>query len=284
MSLPLEVFKKRRINIYRWVWKMSGEGRVEGQVAVVTGSTRGIGEAIAKVLAEEGATSIITGRTREDGERVVNEIRENGGEAEYYHLDVTDEDEVREVMDSVYEKYGRFDILVNNAGVSGPDKPTHEYTLEEWQWVFEVNVHGAFLCTKYSVPYIKDSDGGNIVYISSIYGLVGAGDVPAYHATKAAMVQMAKVDAILYADDNIRVNSVHPGFIWTDMVEDFLEEQSKETGASIEELKEVVAQKHPIGWIGEPRDIAYGVLYLVSDEAKFVTGSEFEIDGGYTAR
>lgn len=258
------------------------QARAEGKVAIVTGSTYGIGEAIAKVLALEGAISIITGRTQEEGKKGVQEIVEAGGKADYYPLDVTNEERVKEVARAVYEKYGRIDILVNNAGIAGPNKPTHEYTRSEWEKVFDVNVTGAFLCTKYVVPYMQRQKSGNIVYISSIYGIIGAPDVPAYHATKAANRVMAKIDALLYAKDNIRVNSVHPGFIWTPMVENFLEEQSKKTGMSVEELRKGLDSLHPIGHIGEPNDIAYGVLYLVSDEAKFVTGTELIIDGGYT--
>ena len=257
-------------------------GRIDGRVAIVTGSTYGIGEAIARVLAREGAVSIITGRSQEEGRKCVETIAKAGGIAEYYPLDVTDEDKVKEVVNAVYDKYGKIDILVNNAGISGPNKPTHEYTRQEWERVFDVNVTGSFLCTKYTVPYMQKHKSGNIVYISSIYGIIGAPDVPAYHATKAANRVMAKIDALLYARDNIRVNSVHPGFIWTPMVENFLKEQSKKTGLSIEELRTSLDQLHPIGHIGEPEDIANGVLYLVSEEAKFVTGTELIIDGGYT--
>ncbi len=237
----------------------------------------------AKVLAREGAVSIITGRTEGEGKKGVQEIGAAGGRAEYYPLDVTDEARVKEVVGSVFEKYGKIDILVNNAGIAGPNKPTHEYTRQEWEKVFDVNVTGAFLCTKYVVPYMQRQKSGNIVYISSIYGIIGAPDVPAYHATKAANRVMAKIDTLLYAKDNIRVNSVHPGFIWTPMVENFLKEQSKKTGAGIEELRKGLDALHPIGHIGEPDDIAFGVLYLVSDEAKFVTGTELIIDGGYTS-
>lgn len=260
------------------------KGRLEGRVAVITGSTYGIGEAIAKVLADEGAISIITGRTVEKGERVAEEIKNAGGAAEYYPLDVTDEQRVAEVIKAVYEKHGRIDVLVNNAGIAGPNKPIHEYTREEWERVFDVNVTGAFLCSKYVVPFMKKSGGGSIVYISSIYGIVGAQDVPAYHATKAANRIMAKTGALFYAKDNIRVNSIHPGFIWTPMVDNFLKGQSEKLGVSVEELRKGLDSEHPIGHIGEPNDIAYGVLYLVSDEAKFVTGSELVIDGGYTTR
>jgi NAD(P)-dependent dehydrogenase (short-subunit alcohol dehydrogenase family) len=256
--------------------------RADGRVAIVTGSTYGIGEAIARVLASEGATSIVTGRTKDEGRKVVDQIVGSGGRAEYYPLDVTDESNVRDVMAQVFDRHGKIDILVNNAGIAGPNKPTHQYTKEEWDWVFQVNVTGAFLCTKHAVPYMIEKRQGNIVYISSIYGIIGAPDVPAYHATKAANRVMAKIDALLYAKSNIRVNSVHPGFIWTPMVENFLKEQSESTGKSVEELKRELGALHPIGHIGEPDDIAYGVLYLVSDEAKFVTGSELIIDGGYT--
>lgn len=259
-------------------------GRVEGKVAIVTGSTYGIGEAIAKVLAREGATSIITGRTEAEGHRVADEIKASGGRAEYYPLDVTDESRVEEVVKAVAKKYGKIDVLVNNAGISGPNKPTHEYTKKEWEHVFDVNVTGAFLCTRSVIPYMKAGGGGNIVYISSIYGIVGAPDVPAYHATKAANRVMAKTGALLYAKDNIRVNSVHPGFIWTPMVENFLKEQCQKSSLSCEDLRRQLDARHPIGHIGEPEDIANGVLYLVSEEAKFVTGTELIIDGGYTSR
>jgi len=264
--------------------KEKKSGRVEGRTAIVTGSTYGIGEAIAKVLADEGAISIVTGRTEKDGEKVAEEIRTAGGAAEYYPLNVTDEKRVEEVARAVYDKYGRIDILVNNAGIAGPNKPVHEYTKEEWEKVFDVNVTGAFLCTKHVVPYMKKGGGGSIVYISSIYGIVGAHDVPAYHATKAANRIMAKTGALFYAEDNIRVNSVHPGFIWTPMVENFLEDLSQKSGVPVEELRTKLDSVHPIGHIGEPNDIAYGVLYLVSDEAKFVTGAELIIDGGYTTK
>lgn len=143
---------------------------------------------------------------------------------------------------------------------------------------------GVFLCTKYAVPYLKVEGGGTIIYMSSIYGIVGAPDVPAYHATKAAMRNMAKIDTLIYTKDNIRVNSVHPGFIWTPMGENYLEEQAEDLDKTAAQLRDDLAARHPIGHIGEPEDIAYGVLYLVSDEAKFVTGFELVIDGGYTAR
>jgi len=259
-------------------------GLLDGKVAIVTGSTRGIGEATAKLLAKEGAISIITGRSKNEGKKVADEIISSGGRAEYYPLDVTNEQNIKELTEAVYKKYGSIDILVNNAGITGPNKPTHEYTREEWENVFAVNVTGPFLCTKYVVPYMHREKGGNIIYISSIYGIVGAPDIPAYHATKAAVRIMAKIDALLYTKDNIRVNSIHPGYIWTPMLDNFIKDQAKKTGVSEEELLKGLGSEQPIGRIGEPIDIAYGVLYLVSNEAKFVTGSELVIDGGYTTK
>jgi NAD(P)-dependent dehydrogenase (short-subunit alcohol dehydrogenase family) len=142
-----------------------------------------------------------------------------------------------------------------------------------------VNVKGVFLCTKHAIPYLKKTGSGSIINLSSIYGLVGAPDAPPYHASKGAVRLMSKTDAMIYAPDNIRVNSVHPGFIWTPMVDNFIKSQ----GLSEEEGKKNLATLHPIGHVGEPDDIAYGILYLASDESKFVTGEELVIDGGYTA-
>lgn len=139
----------------------------------------------------------------------------------------------------------------------------------------DINVKGVFFCTKHAVPHMKKSGGGSIVNISSIYGIVGAADLPPYHASKGAVRVMSKTDALQYAKDNIRVNSVHPGFIWTPLVE--------ELGKEDPGFREHLDSLHPIGHIGEPIDIAYGILYLISDESKFTTGSELVIDGGYTA-
>jgi len=180
----------------------------------------------------------------------------------------------------VVDGLGEIAVLVNNAGISGANKPTHEITEEEWDEVQRVNVKGVFFCTKHAVPSMRRAGGGSIINLSSIYGLVGAPDVPPYHASKGAVTLMSKTDALLYAEDGIRVNSVHPGFIWTPMVEKHL----RRSGQKPEEGRKDLAALHPIGRVGEPDDIGYGVVYLASDESKFVTGSELVIDGGYTAK
>jgi NAD(P)-dependent dehydrogenase (short-subunit alcohol dehydrogenase family) len=254
--------------------------RVKNKVVIVTGGSRGIGAAICELLAKEGAKVAVTDILDEEGENLVKKIKKKGGKAEYWHLDVTKEKEVESVFAQVAKRFGKINGLVNNAGILGPNKPTHEITEEEWDRVMAVNVKGPFFCTKHVIPYMKKAGGGSIVNISSIYGLIGNGDVPPYHASKGALITMTKNDAIIYAKDKIRVNAVLPGAIWTKMVEDFL----TQSGMKIEEGKKVLASFHPIGHIGEPMDIAYGVLYLISDESKFVTGSLLVIDGGWTAR
>jgi NAD(P)-dependent dehydrogenase (short-subunit alcohol dehydrogenase family) len=169
---------------------------------------------------------------------------------------------------------------VNNAGISGPNKPTHELTESEWDQVQAVNVKGVFFCVKHAVPHLKKAGGGSIINLSSIYGIIGAPDVPPYHASKGAVRLMSKTDALIYAPDKIRVNSVHPGFIWTPMVENHL----RTVGDDMAAAKAATAALHPLGHMGEPDDIAWAVVYLASEEAKFVTGTELVIDGGYTAR
>ncbi len=250
--------------------------RVEGKVVVVTGGALGIGRETCLLLAKEGAKVAITDILDKEGQELADEITKSGGIAKFWHLDVTNEKEVEKVYAEVFKEFGRLDATVNNAGIAGVDKPTHELTEDEWDATMNVNVKGVFFCTKHAIPYMRKSGGGSIVNLSSIYGLIGAGDIPAYHASKGAVRLMTKNDALIYAKDNIRVNSVHPGFIWTPLVEKL----GKETPGFREHLDSL----HPIGHIGEPIDVAYGILYLVSDESKFVTGSELVIDGGYTCK
>lgn len=254
--------------------------RLENKVTVITGGALGIGKATCKLLAAEGSSVAITDILDEEGNELKKEITSEGGSAEFWHLDVSREEEVEKVFSEVYERFGKIDVLVNNAGISGVNKPTHEITLEEWQKVIAVNVNGVFLCTKHTIPYMRNNGGGSIINLSSIYGIIGADDIPPYHASKGAVRIMTKTDAIHYAGEGIRVNSVHPGFIWTPLVENM----GKESEEGVEKFRENLDSLHPIGHLGEPEDIAYGILYLASEESKFVTGSELLIDGGYTSK
>ncbi|MGM0480551.1 MAG: SDR family NAD(P)-dependent oxidoreductase [Pseudomonadota bacterium] len=254
--------------------------RLKTKVAVVTGGSVGIGAATATRMAEEGAAVAILDCQDQEGEALAEQLKERGLKAGYWHCDVSKEQQVKQVMDEVAETFGSLTVLVNNAGIAGPNKATHELSEEEWDSVQNVNVKGVFLCTKHAIPYMQKAGLGSIINLSSIYGLVSAPDVPPYHASKGAVRLMTKTDAMLYATENIRANSIHPGFIWTPMVEGHL----KTTGQDLEEAKKATAALHPVGHMGEPDDIAWGVVYLASDESKFVTGSELVIDGGYTAR
>ena len=253
--------------------------RVKDKVAIVTGGANGIGQATCLLLAQEGAMVAITDILDSQGQKLAEEIQSKGGMAQFWHLDVSQAAEVKQVFAEIQDRFGKIDVLVNNAGITGVDKPTHEIAEDEWDKVIDVNVKGVFLCTKHAIPYMQSS-GGSIINLSSIYGLVSAADIPAYHASKGAVRLMSKTDALLYAKNNIRVNSVHPGFIWTPLVEDL----GRRSPLGVEAYKQHLDSLHPIGNVGEPQDIAYGILYLAADESKFITGSELVIDGGYTAR
>lgn len=254
--------------------------RLKGKVAAITGAALGLGRATAIRMAEEGAAVAILDVIDAEGGALAAELSARGLPARFWRCDVSSEAEVARVIGEVAAHFGRLDILVNNAGVSGANKPTHEITEAEWDFVQSINVKGVFFCTKHAIAHLRAAGGGSIINLSSIYGLVGgAGDVPPYHASKGAVRLMSKTDALAYAPDRIRVNSVHPGFIWTPMVEKHLS-----NAGDLEAGRKATDALHPLGHIGEPDDIAWGCVYLASDEAKFVTGSELVIDGGYTAR
>ncbi len=254
--------------------------RVKDKVAIVTGGALGIGRAVCQALAAEGAKVALTDILDTEAGEAVEHINKFGGIAKFWHLDVLKEDEISQTFGDIVREFGRIDVLVNNAGIAGTNKLTHEISVSEWERVIGVNVRGVFLCTKHAIPHMRKAGGGSIINMSSIYGLVGAPDLPPYHASKGAVTLMSKTDALLYAKDNIRVNSVHPGYIWTPLVE----ELGKQSDEGVDAFRKHLDSLHPIGHVGEPDDIANGVLYLAADESKFVTGSELVIDGGYTAR
>jgi NAD(P)-dependent dehydrogenase (short-subunit alcohol dehydrogenase family) len=253
--------------------------RLAGKVAVVTGGSSGLGLAIVRRMAEEGAAVAILDLDAQ-GEAVAEAIRSTGGKALFAQLDVTDEDRVRAAMQATATQLGGIDVLVNNAGIEGENTPTDKLTLSEWNRVMAVNVTAVFLCTKHAVPYLRQSGGGSIINISSIYGIVGGGDIPPYHAAKGAVRTMSKNDALLYAPERIRVNSIHPGFVFTPLVDRYVQDN----GLTHDAAKAHLDALHPLGGTGTPDDIAWGAVYLASDESRWVTGAELVIDGGYTAR
>lgn len=254
--------------------------RMRGKSAVVTGAALGIGRACALKLADEGAAVAVTDVDIAKGSLAVKEIRGRSGDAIFIEHDVADEGMWDHVMTVVIERFGKLDVLVNNAGVALAKDVEHT-TLAEWRWLMSINLDGVFLGTKHAIQTMKANQGGSIVNLSSIEGLVGDPNLAAYDASKGGVRLLTK-SAALYcakAGYNVRVNSVHPGYIWTPMVENYLKAQG-----DVAQGRKLLDSLHPIGHVGEPDDIAYGVLYLASDEAKFVTGTELVIDGGYTAQ
>lgn len=246
---------------------------------MVTGGALGIGRSACGLLAREGAAVAVTDILEMEGRRAADEISRSGATTYFWRMDVANEIEVATVFGDIARRLGGIDVLVNNAGIVGADKPVHEITEQEWDKVMAVNVKGAFFCTKHAVPYMRKAGNGSIINLSSIYGIIGAGDVPPYHASKGAIRLMTKNDAITYARDGIRVNSIHPGYIWTPLVEKLAADRG-----DVETGRAEFAGRHPLGRVGEPEDVGWGVVYLASDESKFVTGSELVIDGGYTAQ
>jgi NAD(P)-dependent dehydrogenase (short-subunit alcohol dehydrogenase family) len=249
-------------------------GRLDGKVALISGGARGQGATEAQLFVREGAQVVIGDILDEAGRKVESEIRAASGEATYVHLDVTQEDQWRAAVETAVQRYGALHVLVNNAGIL-LRKSIEETTVEEWDRIMAINLKGVFLGTKHAIPAMRRAGGGSIINISSTAGLVGSpGGTAAYIATKGGVRLFTKATAIQHAKDHIRCNSVHPGPIATEMIRDTLEDPK---------LWEQRLRRLPMGRAGTPEDVAYGVLYLASDESAYVTGSELVIDGGTTA-
>lgn len=250
-------------------------GRLNGKVAIITGASTGMGAYEAELFAREGAKVVATDIQEEALKDNVERIKKNGGEIIWIKHDVSLEDSWKSVIDITIETYGQIDILINNAGVPSKHKGILKVTLEEWNSTMSVNATGVYLGMKSVINEMIKSGGGSIVNISSIAGIVGSSSSTAYTATKGAVRSLTKNVAIDYAKNKIRVNSVHPGFIATPMVKEQLNNN---------ERRAFIESSTPLPYLGKPEDVAYGVLYLASDEAKFVTGTELVIDGGYIAK
>jgi NAD(P)-dependent dehydrogenase (short-subunit alcohol dehydrogenase family) len=250
--------------------------RVKGKVALVTGGASGIGRATCLLLAREGASVAVTDITDDTGKAIVTEIKRNGGVADYWHIDVTSEKEVEKGFADIRKKFGKVNILVNNAGIPGLPKATHELSTEEWDKVINIDLKGVFFCTKYVIPYMKRAGGGSIVNLSSMLGIIG-GEDPAYHAAKGGVRLLTKSDATNYAKDNIRVNSVHPGYISTPLFERVVARNPQGKEVFLEKLISGI----PLGRLGKAEDVANLILFLASDESDYITGAEIIIDGGY---
>jgi len=249
--------------------------RLAGKVALISGGARGMGAVEARLFAREGATVVIGDILEAEGRAVETDIRTAGGEAFFVGLDVTRESDWQEAVGAAVGRFGKLDVLVNNAGVGGAGR-VEDTTVEAWDRVMDVNAKGVFLGTRAAIPPMRRAGGGSIVNISSQLGLVGMdSSSPQYQASKGAVRLLTKLTALQYAKDKIRANSVHPGPIVTPMTE---------RRRSDPEQYELMVSRIPLGRYGQPEEVAYGVLYLASDESSFVTGSELVIDGGWTAQ
>jgi len=255
--------------------------RLEGKVALISGAAAGIqgelmgfGGAAAWMFVREGAKVVLGDINEQLGEKTAAQIRKSGGDALFVRLDVTSEADWVNAVQTTISSFGRLDILVNNAG-TGSAHTVEDTTEEVWDGQMNVHAKGVFLGTKHAIPEMRKVGGGSIINTSSIFGLVGSGTSTAYHAAKGAIRIFTKAAAIQYAGENIRVNSVHPGYAHTPMTN---------ARYSDPEYKETIVAKVPMSRVGSADEIAYGMLYLASDESSFVTGSELVIDGGTTAQ
>lgn len=247
---------------------------LQGKVAVITGAARGIGAATAEALAEAGAAVVLTDVLDEEGEALAASLRTAGLDARYEHLDVSDEANWVRVVDATVADLGRLDVLVNNAGI-GTLPDVESETREGWDRLIAINETGVWLGMRAVAPFMRTTGGGSIVNVSSIFGAVGGfGGSIAYHASKGAVRLMSKNAAIHWAKDGIRVNSVHPGFIDTPMIE-----QVKDTP-----VEAAILGQTPMGRLGTPEEIGSVIAFLASPAASYMTGSEVYVDGGWTAQ
>jgi NAD(P)-dependent dehydrogenase (short-subunit alcohol dehydrogenase family) len=257
------------------------QGRLEGKVAIVTGSAEGIGETTSKLFAREGAKVVIADINRTRGEEVAGEIKTEGGEAIYIPLDVTSEKNWQSLIEKTVNTFSKLNILVNNAGII-KIADIENTSLEDWQRIMDVNATGVFLGTQQAILAMKrNGELCSIINRSSVAGQIGDKNMFAYCASKGAVTTLTKSAALSCGDHNykIRVNSVHPAYVSTSMTKD----EAAQIGISEEEYMKGAKQLHPIG-LGEAMDVAYLDLFLASDESKWITGAEFNVDGGFTAQ
>ena len=247
--------------------------RLNGKVAIITGAASGIGKATAILFSKHGAKIVVADIDMDGGQKTVADIQEEGKDAIFVKTDVTVSSNTEKMVENTINTYGKLDILFNNAGIA-MRLPVAELSEEDWHRCLDVNLTGVFLCAKSAIPAMQNNGSGSIINMSSIYGIVGADVRAAYVASKGAVTNLTRGMALDYASDNIRVNCICPGFVETPLVAGVVQ--------TPEEYQKL-ADKHPLRRLGQPEEIAYGALYLASDESLFVTGITLPIDGGYTA-
>ncbi len=253
-------------------------GRVEGKTALITGGASGLGAETARRLAREGAAVVLTDLAGDTGQAVADEITGASGRALFLTQDVADEARWAEVVAETLDRFGRLDVLVNSAGIATGGGGLLEVSYEAWRTMITINLDGTFLGMKAAAPAMVAAGRGSIINLSSILGKVGAAGAPAYCASKGGVMMLTKSAALELAPLGVRVNSVHPGYIETPMVQNIF--HGSENG---NEMRDAIISRHAMGRLGAPREIADGIVFLASDESSFMTGAELVIDGGYTA-
>jgi len=251
--------------------------KLDGKVALITGGSLGLGKYTAELFAQEGAKVVITGRTEKSLKETVDEAKAKGLEIDYLVSDVSKEEDCKEAVDYTLKKYGKIDILFNNAGVLELAK-THETATETWDKIFNINVKGTYLMSKYVIPHMLEKGKGCIVNNSSILGLKAVPGVAAYNASKGAITQLTRTMALEYAKEGIRVNAICPGTIVTPMVNNMLDSMPDRDAG-----EELFKSFHPMGRLGRPEEIAHAVLFLCDDNINFMTGNMLSVDGGWVA-
>ena len=246
----------------------------DGKVALITGGASGIGEACVHTFARGGAKVVIADLNDELGQKTLAAVRQAGGEAIFVRVDVANPESVAHMVESTMKTFGRLDIAVNNAGIGGEINPTGSYSIEGWRKVIDINLNGVFYCMRYEIPHMLERGSGAIVNMASILGSVGFANSPAYVAAKHGVVGLTKSAALEYSRQGLRINSVGPGFIKTPLVLSALDEQTQSYLSGL----------HAIGRMGEAQEVANLVVFLASDQASFITGGYYLVDGGYTAQ
>jgi NAD(P)-dependent dehydrogenase (short-subunit alcohol dehydrogenase family) len=247
---------------------------MKGNVALITGSTSGIGRATALAFARKGAHVVVTGRREEQGEEVVKEIADAGSEGLFVQTDINSAEDIQHMVAAAMERFGRLDYAFNNAGIEGRPGPLVEQDEENYRQVFDANVRGVFLSMKYEIPAMLENGGGAIVNNSSIAGMIGMAGMGIYVASKHAVLGLTKAAALECAQQGVRINAVCPAAIQTEMYDRFVGEDP--------DAQEYMKSMHPIGRIGKASEVADAVVYLCSDEASFLVGHALAIDGGFT--
>jgi NAD(P)-dependent dehydrogenase (short-subunit alcohol dehydrogenase family) len=254
---------------------------LDGKIAIVTGAGSGLGEAISLLFAKNGATVVLADLDVNGAERVLRQIEKAGGKGRVVRTDVSKPDDAKALVDTALE-FGRLDIAVNNAGIGGPTAPVGEYPIDGWDKIIAINLSGVFYGMRYQIPAMLENGGGTIVNMASIAGKVGLANAGGYTAAKHGVIGLTETAAVEYGTRGIRVNAVGPGFIKTPLIDKraVLDAGGADAGDEMQAL----AALHPMNRLGEPGEVAELVLFLASDRASFITGSYYNVDGGYLAQ